>query len=207
MDQIWTPITEAAKALTWIEIGAVVFSLLYVVFAARARAICWIFGIIGCVLWAYAAFVLYDLWIDGLLQVFYVGISFLGIYQWKYGGAAKKELGISSMSVQEHGMVIIGGLLLTVPIGYFFAEYTPAAATYIDAFTTVFSIICTFLVIQKKLENWLYWVVIDLVYIYLYVIRGGYLFALLFVLYVLIALRGYFAWKVIWKNEKLKDVA
>ena len=85
--------------------------------------------------------------------------------------------------------------MLSGLVGYFFDEYTAAAATYLDAFTTVFSVIITFMVIQKKLENWLYWLVVDSVYVYLYASRGGYLFALLFLVYLVIVVMGWIRWR------------
>jgi len=168
--------------------------LLYVIFAARNHAVCWVFGIIGCVFWAYCAFYLYDLWLDAGLQVFYIGISFLGIYRWMYGDE-QKELPITKWSLKKHGWTIGIGILITILAGLFFKEYTPAAATYPDAFTTVFSVIATFMVIQRKLGNWIYWIVIDTVYVFLYASRGGWLFSVLFVLYLGMAVYGYFNWQ------------
>lgn len=195
MTDILPTILEAMEAMHWTEIFSVLFGILYLVFAARQNAICWWFGIVGCLLWAYAAFYLYDLYVDTLLQFFYVGISFLGIYQWKYGSKEKKELSITYLTQKEHFMVISSGLIMTLLIGYVFDNYTAAAASYIDTFTTVFSVIITFMVIQKKMDNWAYWFVIDSVYVYLYWTRGGYLFALLFVVYLVIVIAGYFEWK------------
>ena len=195
MTDILPIILEAVHTMHWTEILSVLFGILYLVFAARQHPICWWFGIVGCLLWAYAAFYLYNLYVDTLLQFFYVGISFLGIYQWKYGGAAKQELPITFLTKREHLLVIGGGLLATAVVGYAFDQYTAAAASYLDTFTTVFSVIITFMVIQKKMDNWAYWFVIDSVYVYLYWTRGGYLFAVLFLVYLVIVVLGYFEWK------------
>jgi nicotinamide mononucleotide transporter len=64
----------------------------------------------------------------------------------------------------------------------------------IDSFTTVFSVISTFMLTKKILENWLYWVVIDIVSVYLYFSRELHLTSLLFILYSIIAIFGYFSW-------------
>ena len=97
--------------------------------------------------------------------------------------------------MQQHIKIISVGLLLSFAVGYLFTTYTETASPYIDALTTVFSVITTYMVVQKKLENWLYWVVIDVIYVFLYYSRGGYLFAILFVLYVIIAISGYLKWR------------
>jgi nicotinamide mononucleotide transporter len=64
----------------------------------------------------------------------------------------------------------------------------------IDSFTTVFSVIATFMLTKKILENWLYWVVIDIVSVYLYFSRELHLTSLLFILYSIIAIFGYLSW-------------
>lgn len=175
MNNILEQIFNTIQNLHWAEIIAVSFAILYLVYAAKKKVICWFFGIISCVFWAYATFYLYDLYIDALLQLFYIVISFLGIYQWLYGGKSKQNLEISSLTTKQHILIVSVGFILTGIVGYFFDTYTPAAATYIDSFTTIFSIITTFLVIQKKIDNWIYWFVINSVYVYLYWVREGYL--------------------------------
>ncbi|MCB0618617.1 MAG: nicotinamide mononucleotide transporter [Saprospiraceae bacterium] len=176
----------------WVAIGG---AILYLVLAARESPWCWFWGIISCAFWAYVAYAEYALFVDALLQVFYVLISFWGLYAWLYGGQAHDALPIGVLPLRSHVGIILAGLLLTLVVGYFFDQYTPAAATYPDAFTTVFSVIATFMVIYKKLENWLYWLVIDTVYLFLYGSRGGYLFVLLFVVYLVLAVVGYLRWR------------
>ena len=188
-------IREQALALHWSEAGAVVLAIVYLIYAARNDIRCWIWGGISCALWAWAAFSLYKLYVDALLQVFYVFMSVWGWCSWKRGGAGQGEpRPITRMSRREHLSVLLSGSLLTLAVGYLFARYTDAAVPYLDAFTTVFSVLITFLVIWRKLENWLYWLVIDAVYIYQYGSRGGYLFALLFGLYLVLAVGGYRRW-------------
>lgn len=195
MTDLLSTLQATLEAMHWTEIGAVIFSAIYLILAARESVWCWFWGILGCALWTYAAFYLYDLYVDALLQIFYIGISFVGVYQWLFGGAERKALQISWLKPIEHLYIIVGGLIVTVAVGYFFDAYTPAAATYLDSFTTIFSIIITMMVIQKKIDNWLYWLVVDSVYVYLYWSRGGYLFALLFVVYLVIVVLGFFQWR------------
>ncbi|MEZ4951299.1 MAG: nicotinamide riboside transporter PnuC [Saprospiraceae bacterium] len=177
------------------EILAVLFGLAYVILAAKNSPWCWLWGILSSLLWAWATYDLYSLYIDALLQIFYAGISIWGIYAWLYGGKDQKELPITHLTKVQHIGWISLGAGLTVLIGYFFKTYTEAAATYLDSFTTIFSIITTFFVIKRKLENWLYWIVIDAVYVYLYWSRGSTFFTILLALYLVIAVVGYFKWK------------
>jgi len=188
---------QAMSAVEWI---ATITALFYVGLAAKESVWCWFFGIISCTIWAYITFTSYNLYLDAGLNVFYVLMGFWGIYQWQYGSSQKAELPISRMTQSQHARILVVGAVLGLLFGYFFDTYTPAAATYLDAFTTVFAIIATFLVVQKKLENWWYWVVIDAVYVYLYITRGAYLFAVVYLVYTVIAVFGYFSWK---KNSKV----
>ena len=187
------------------EIVSTVTAIIYLILAARENIWCWFFGIISCSFWAWAAYYLYNLQIDSLLQIFYVAISFWGLYQWKFGSQEKRELPITRLSRREHLVTIGGGLLLSGLVGWLYANYTTASATYLDAFTTVFSVLITFMVIHKKLENWLYWIVIDGIYIYLYWTRGGYLFSILFVAYIVIAILGWLEWQKKYKKGYRTD--
>ncbi len=187
-------------------IVATITAIIYLVLAARENIWCWFFGIISCSFWAWSAYFLYNLQIDALLQIFYVVISFWGLYQWKFGSQEKKDLPITQLSLGEHAATIVGGLLLSGIVGWLYANYTSAAATYLDAFTTVFSVLITFMVIYKKLENWLYWIVIDAVYVYLYWTRGGYLFSILFIAYIVIAIFGWVKWKNKYKKGYQTEV-
>lgn len=200
---IWEAFLVAAENegfFYWSELLAVITGVIYVLLAAKNNSWCWIWGIISSALWAYAAYVLFDLYVDALLQVFYVIMGGLGWYRWTHGGT-QNQLPITTMKHQEHVASIGGGLLLSLAVGYLFDEYTPAAAPYVDAFTTVFSILATFMVVNRKLENWLYWIVIDVTYCFLYFSRGGYLFAILFVVYTLIAVLGYLRWHREWQSR------
>ncbi len=180
--------------MTWVEIFAVIANIIYVLLAAKENALCWPFGIIGAVLWSYAAYFTFNLQIDALMQLYYVLIAIYGWYEWNKGTTVQKVLKISKLSIKEHFIIIIGGFVLTFLVGYFFDKYTSAAATYLDAFTTVFSIITTYLVTRKILENWLYWIVIDAAYVYLYYSRGGYLFVFLNIVFIIVAIIGYRNW-------------
>ncbi len=188
-----TILAEAA-ALSWVDWVVAATALIYVVLAARRQVWCWFWGIISCSLWAYASFAFYDLYLDALLQLFYVAMAVVGIYQWKYGGQSGEGAPISRLSGRQHLVILAGGSLASLLFGYFFDEYTPAAATYWDAFTTVFSVIATLILVRKVLDNWAYWIITDLIYVGLYYSRGAYLFALVMVVYVAIAAFALLGW-------------
>lgn len=170
-------------------------ALLYVVLAARNNPWCWVWGAISCSLWGYASFYFYQLYSDAVLQVFYVIMSGVGIYQWLRGGARGAALPIRSIPLSLHGVVIGASLLGGWLLGTFFAQFGQAAATYYDALTTTFSVAATVLLVQRYRENWLYWIAIDLAYANLYYQRGAILFGILMIIYTGIAYVGYRNWR------------
>ena len=132
---------------------------------------------------------------DAALQVFYVFISFLGIYRWQFGGTDKTELPISKLSVKQHVLVIGLGLSLSVLLIYLSKFVAFINLPILDATTTVFLIIGTILLIERKLSSWIYLVVADIVYIYIYGISGLWLFVGIMLLYIIFGINGYRSWK------------
>lgn len=187
LDQIIT-----AGPLDWL---AIVTSLAYVVLAARNNNWCWLFAAVSTAVWAWQSWFVYKLASDALLQVFYFIMAGVGLWRWRTGGAEAAELPIRRMTISEHGLVLAGGLAGGLVLGYFFSSVMTAAATYPDAITTVFSVITTFLLIGRRLENWLYWIVIDAVYVWIYLGQGAALFALMMVVNVVVAAYGFYNWR------------
>jgi nicotinamide mononucleotide transporter len=92
--------------------------------------------------------------------------------------------------------------LVMAVFGYGLAQKTHAALPYLDSFTTWGAVITTYMVTRKVLENWIYWIVIDGASVYLYIDRGLYLTALLFMLYVVLVVIGFYQWNTLYKQER-----
>ena len=86
-------------------------------------------------------------------------------------------------------------------LGYIFAYFTNQANPFVDAFTSVFSFTATFMVTKKVLENWIYWIIIDAISVYLFYSRELYVTAGLMCLYSLIAVFGLVKWYLIYKRQ------
>jgi len=173
-----------------IESVAVFLSIFYVILAAKESIWCWGAAAISVILYIYICFSA-QLYAETGLQVFYLFMAFYGYYTWN-----KKEqsLQISEWSISKHLLILAIGTILTFLMGFYFATYTNAKMPIVDSFTTVFSIFATYMVVKKILGNWLYWVVIDMVSVYLYFSRDLHLTSLLFIAYTIIAIFGYFSW-------------
>ena len=105
-----------------------------------------------------------------------------------------KEM-IKEWSISSHIIIIIIGSVLTFLLGFYLSQYVKDSYfPIIDALTTVFSIFATYMVAKKVIGNWLYWIVIDLIMVYLYFSLELYILSLQFIVYTVIAFFGYSEW-------------
>jgi nicotinamide mononucleotide transporter len=181
-------------AMNYLELAAVVLAIGYLLLAVKESLWCWAAAFASTAIYLYLFFDA-RLYMESALQVFYLAMAVYGWQQWRGGGAGGKSLEISSYPLAVHGAAIGIVLALSALSGWLLSSYTGAAFPYLDSFTTWAAVWTTFLVTRKKLENWLYWIVIDSLSIYIYDSRGLALTALLFALYVVISVFGYISWK------------
>ena len=174
-----------------IEIIAVIFSILYVILVAKENIWCWLCAAISVSLYIYICYSA-KLYLETGLQVFYFIIAIYGYWQWK---KPTKDIIISTWPLQGHMLIFGVGIIASFILGKLFEIYTEAALPIIDSFTTIFSLFATYMVTKKILGNWIYWIVIDIVSVYLYFTRDLYLTAGLFIAYTVIAVFGYLSWK------------
>ena len=182
----------------WFEIVAAILAITYLILAMLQDIRCWIAWIISSLMYF---FVMYsaNLYMEALLQIFYIFIGLYGLYQWRFKADKKDALKITTWSVKNH-LIVIGALVfLTFMSGYVLMIYTAAASPFIDAFTTWGAIAASYLVAKKILENWFYWFVIDFVSVFLFISRELYPTALLFVFYLVLVVFGYSAWRKSWQ--------
>jgi len=174
----------------WLELVAVVFAIAYVLLAARQIIWCWLCAIISTALFVVVYYEV-QLLSEALLNIYYLLIAIYGWILWRQGGAQRG----GTMPVQRwpwHRHVIaIGISCLFVPVLAFWTIRLGAKLPYIDAATTCFAVLATFLVTRKVLENWLYWIGI-----YVHAVRGLAMTSLLFVIYVVLAVYGYYQWQL-----------
>ena len=173
-----------------IESVAVIFSISYVILVAKENIWCWAAAGISVILYIYICFNA-KLYAETGLQIFYLFMAFYGYYNWNKNN---RRLQIKEWSIRKHLFLILLGAILSFLMGFYFATYTNSKMPIVDSFTTVFSIIATYMTVKKILENWLYWIVIDTVSVYLYATRELHLTSILFMIYTIIALTGYFSW-------------
>lgn len=178
------------------EVLAVFLSIVYLILAIKQNLWCWGAAFFSTLIYSILFFDA-SLLMDSFLNIFYLIMAIYGWYSWKYTNALNKleELKISSYNLNKNIKIIIVLTLISLCLGYYMANYTRADFAYLDTFTTVFAVFATYMLTKKVLENWLYWVVIDAVSIYIYINKGFYLTAVLFLIYTILAIVAYFQWK------------
>ena len=192
------------QSLPLLELLAMLLSLAYVMLAAKGSLWCWPAAFVSTALYTY---IFYDvlLLMDSALNVYYLFMAVYGYWAWKKNTSTSNDhktpsLHIVSWKLNWHIKACFILTIIAFILGYVMANYTPAAFPYLDTSTTVFAIFATYLVTQKVLENWLYWIVIDLVSIYLYLEKDLLPTTNLFVAYVMIASYGCYQWSQLYKE-------
>lgn len=177
-----------------LEAVSVILAVAYLLLATRENIWCWFCAFLSSFIYVYL-FWQVGLIMESMLNVFYVVMAIVGCVQWQYGGVQHQGVQIKTLASWKHMIIMLLMVLLAWMSGWILESYTPAAWPYLDSFTTCASIITTFMVVYKILENWIYWFVIDAISIYLYLDRGLYLTAALFLMYLIIVVYGFYNWR------------
>lgn len=181
-----TPLIRQISTDHALEIAAVCFSIAFTLLYLRnVIPQCYVAALLGSVLFTLLCW-RKRIFAESALHVFYAGMAVYGFF------ATEADWQVSSRPLSDHLAWLFAGALGTLCVGYLLSRNPLARTPYLDAFTSVFSLIATWLMISYVHENWLYWMVIDSAAIALYAKRGLYLSAALFVLYLAMALDGYF---------------
>jgi|TARA_B110000046_G_scaffold44573_1_gene49580 nicotinamide mononucleotide transporter len=184
-----------------LETLAVALGMSYLLLAMRENSLCWYCAFFSTAIYVYI-FGDVSLYMESALNVYYMGMAVYGWLQWQKGGANHSGVEIVRWTAKHHIICVLVILIASVISGYLLSVNTDARLPYLDSFTTWASVLTTVMVARKVLENWLYWIVINSVSIYLYIDRDLDQTAAMFTLYLVLSVLGYVAWK---KNYVLQD--
>jgi nicotinamide mononucleotide transporter len=193
----------AFREMSWLEIWSVAFGLAYLVLAVRQNIFCWAAALISTLL---SLVLFYDarLYPETALQIFYAAMAVYGWWQWRHGGRpgerVEPQLPVSMWPWRCHALAVGGSLAAALALGTMLSR-TNAAFPYLDSFTSVGAVITTYMVAKKILENWVYWLVIDGITLYIYWQRSLYLYAALFVVYLVLVVVGFYRWHRDWRAQ------
>ena len=129
------------------------------------------------------------------LQFYYVAISIYGWWCWLHGSATGDTLQVTRTAHVLWLKLMSVSVLLFIGIAFVLVRFTDSPVPYWDALTTALSIVATWMLARKKVEHWLVWVVVDAISIGLFIVKELYPTTLLFFVYTILAIYGYFEWK------------
>ncbi|HJM15572.1 MAG TPA: nicotinamide riboside transporter PnuC [SAR86 cluster bacterium] len=186
--------------LLGLEVSAVLLAVGYLVLAVRQDIRCWIAGIVSSLIYLLLMYKA-NLYMESVLQIFYVCMGIYGWSQWKVNKKDETNLTVSTWSFKRHALVISSVVLFSFLAGNLLEVYTNAALPFLDSFTTFGALVATYMVTKKILENWIYWFVIDSVSVVLFFSRELFFTSVLFIIYLLIIYFGYKSWLASYKNN------
>ena len=139
---------------------------------------------------------------DASLNVVYCILGVMGWYLWLHGGEQRSALQVSGAGATELGLVAVfvalGTLLLWKTL-----HFVGGSASFWDAATTSLSLGAQWLLNRKKVENWHIWIAADAIYVPLYVSRGLNLTAVLYAVFLVMAVVGLFRWRAVYEGERV----
>lgn len=180
---------------SWLEVLGCVSGLACVWLYGKENIWAWPAGIVQTLCFLVVVYGA-QLYSDVVLQIVFLILSITGWYEWLHGGPQKTELRIAP-TIPLARRVVLLALTLAVNLGaaWYFARHTQAAAFFWDATILAFSLLAQWLLNKKVLGNWLFWIAVNVLSIYVYAGRKLYLMAVLYAIFLVLATKGYLAWK------------
>ena len=184
----------------YLELLGVTLSILYLFLSIKQNILLWPVGIAGALIYI-VVFFQSKFYADMGLNGYYFIISIYGWISWSRAREKDKHgMAVKHVGIVRSGLLLAITLILFLLIGYLLDNYTDSPIPYWDALTTSGSIVATWMLTRKIIEHWIIWVIVDLISLGLYVYRGLYPTAVLFVIYTAMAVIGYIQW-----NRSLKN--
>jgi nicotinamide mononucleotide transporter len=180
--------------MSTLEIVAVIINILGVWLTAQRIRWCWPVGVLAVLLYAW---IFYEarLYSDMLLQVVFAFLQGYGWWCWSKGGLDQGKVHVTRLSVRDAVLSLLVGALCAVLLGSLMATFTDAVVPWLDASLTAFSLVASVWAARKYVASWWLWIVLDCVYVAMYLHNELPLTAGLYVGFVVLAFYGYRAWR------------
>jgi nicotinamide mononucleotide transporter len=195
------------KSMDPLEAAGLLFGLLAVYYLIKESIWTWPAGIAYIII-SFVIFWQQQLYGDFLLHVFFLLLNVYGWYHWVHGTTKNEKVLITKLLKRENIIYGIVSLLGVVVFGLFltnihliFTNLTPASVPYWDAATTSLSVTAMWLTARKKIENWHYWLIVDILAAAIYFYKGIYFYSILYFIYIGLAVAGYLQWKKIMNQQ------
>ncbi|MBQ6604022.1 MAG: nicotinamide mononucleotide transporter [Tidjanibacter sp.] len=187
--------------MIWLELTGTLVGLIYLWLEYRASVWLWAANIVMPLIYI---FVYYDsgFYADMGINVYYLVASLYGWIMWRRGRDNGKELPISHTPRRE--IALMGSIFAVLMLGIWLIliNFTDSTVPLGDTFTTALSVVALYMLAKKYVEQWLVWIVVDVVCAALYIYKGLYPTAILYLLYSVVAWLGYRRWLKMMKNDE-----
>jgi len=192
--EIWWQIVLQYIQANPIEISGFVLTVISIWLNTKQNPWGWGVGILSILCYIY---VFASVWLlgDFLLNIYFFMTSIYGWYLWKFTKKEEKYFPISRVSFSEVKILIIVGIISAFLLGKLLSSYPQAAVPYWDAETTAFSLVGQWLLMRKKIENWLVWIFVNLQYVAIFFYKDLIATSLLYVILTILAVKGWYEWK------------
>ncbi|MCL2028196.1 MAG: nicotinamide riboside transporter PnuC [Bacteroidales bacterium] len=181
----------------WLEIFAVITGLLYVYLEIKQNKIMWIVGFVSSLVFVYVLFEA-KIYANMGIYVYYVLISVYGYWKWMGDkidtSSSAHRLPVTGYRLPILTLVVIS-LLLSAIIGYVLANFTDSPVPYYDGLVAGFSAVATWMLTQKIIQHWYFWIGINIFCVPLYASQGLYFTAFMFLVYFIMSIIGLKEWK------------
>lgn len=188
------PIPFLGFSTSLLELVSFALSLICVVLNIRQLHWAWLFSILSSGLYA-LVFFNSRLYGDMGLQIVFILVSVWGWVSWLRGGEQSATLPVSRLSRRGVLNALAAWLLAFAMLAWFLKTCTDTDVPYADGFLTAGSLLGQVLLSRKKLENWHVWIIVDVLYVALYIYKNLMLTAVLYGIFVLMAVMGLRAWR------------
>ncbi len=194
--------------LSWVEWIGFIVSLVYLYFSINQKIWLWPMGLLSSIFYV-IVFLVVHLYADMILQVYYLIVSLWGWIFWKkkQENDKNKNMPIIKTSLKDFINISIAFIVLYLLLVLVLLKLpavlniTSSAMPYLDAFTTAGSFVATWMLVKKRIEQWLFWIVIDIVSMGMYIYKGLHPTALLYLIYTVMAIGGYVVWLKEYKKQ------
>jgi nicotinamide mononucleotide transporter len=176
-----------------LEISGFIFGIAGVYLTLKEHIWCFPVGLLNVII---SLFLFYEqqLYADALQQIVYILLLSYGWHEW-LNGKRDEGLPVTTVSLRLWAGVILTFAGATLVLGYILQEYTNASFPWLDSGASSASFIAQWMIARKKIENWLIWMLVNIVYIGIYINKNLILYALLFGLYFILSIWGYREWR------------
>lgn len=183
--------------MTRTEILAALFGIVSVYLSTRENIWSWPTAIVNVGLYTLVFFE-QRLYADMGLQVIYLALSIYGWYQWLYGGANHSALRVTRVTPRLLGLLVVIDLAAWLLLSWMLRSYTNASLPWLDSFLTTTSLVAQWMMTRKILENWTIWILVDVVYVPMFIYKELYPTAVLYGIFLVLAVLGHRDWKRSW---------